>query len=99
MTSVALEPVSDGQYKLVGDVVFSTTPGLLATCQSQMDFGQQAVLNCKGVGRIDSACLALFVALSRLFKSAGGQLKFFDVPAHVMNVASLSGLSVQLGLE
>jgi len=89
---------ADG-LRVEGDLTFATVGALLAASQPLFSAGPGPLrIDLSGVGRADSAGLALLIEWLRLARGAGCELQFQAVPAQMRAIAAASGLSDILAL-
>ncbi len=91
----AITPVSGGEglFQLAGELSFATVPQVYA--QGGVLFDSKAatlVLDLRGVGRTDSAGLALLVEWLRQARRRRQDLRFRNIPAQLLAIAKASGL-------
>lgn len=98
MSLPRIESGADG-LRVVGDLTFVTVTSLLNGSRTLFSSGSGPLaVDLSGVGRADSAGLALLIEWLRLAQSAGRELQFRAVPAQMRAIAAASGLSDILGL-
>jgi phospholipid transport system transporter-binding protein len=83
----------DGDRLLIsGDVTIDTAPDLLEAGRSEVRDGA-VLVDCAGVGEVDSAAVALVLALAREARAAGRTLDFVAVPRALQQLAELYGVA------
>ena len=92
----------DGLFLLNGELSFTTVPALLAESQRLLSasVGTDAgiTIDLQGVGRTDSAGLALLVEWTRNARGQGVEITFLNIPPQMLALARLSGLEGVLSL-
>lgn len=79
-------------WRLEGDLTFATVPALLG-CGRELCAAQGTqLLHLDGVGRADSAALALLIEWRRLALREGFRLEFHGMPGSLRALVELSGL-------
>lgn len=95
--SAAVRPRGDDVLALEGTLSFDTAPDLYAAGADWVRAAAGPVtFDLAGVGRIDSAGLALLVEWMRLAKGRGVRLA--NVPAQARDLIRVYGLSAALGV-
>lgn len=98
MSAPRVETTADG-LRVEGDLTFATVTALLAASRPLFSAGSGALrVDLSGVGRADSAGLALLIEWLRLARGAGRELQFQAVPAQMQAIAAASGLTDLLPL-
>ncbi|MEW6647745.1 MAG: STAS domain-containing protein [Pseudomonadota bacterium] len=98
MSTPRIENGADG-LRVAGDLTFATVTALLNGSSALFSAGSGPLsVDLSGVGRADSAGLALLIEWSRLARAAGRELQFRAVPAQMQAIAAASGLSGILAL-
>ncbi|HET8700604.1 MAG TPA: STAS domain-containing protein [Nitrococcus sp.] len=77
---------------LLGELTFETVPGLNKDLGSTFAQYPQLRVDLSGLGRVDSAGLALLIEWTRLARSLGHGLEFVNVPQQLLAIARVSGL-------
>jgi phospholipid transport system transporter-binding protein len=90
MAAPQLRELGGGRFEIAGDLVFETVPGLLAAGDAALGSRARAEIDLAGVGRIDSAGLALLLEWTLAARAAGRALGYRNAPAAL---AALSGLA------
>jgi phospholipid transport system transporter-binding protein len=93
----SLEALGDGHYALSGDLVFDSAPRLLGEGDAAFGALQRADIDLAGVGRIDSAGLALLLEWSIGARKAGRVISYRNVPGALASLAGISEVSELLG--
>ena len=98
-----LEAQSDGLFLLSGELSFSSVPGMLNESQRLLaghsDSISALTIDLQGVGRSDSAGIALLVEWARNARNKNIAITFVNMPAQMLALARLSGLEAVLGLS
>jgi len=98
-----LEAQSDGVFLLSGELSFSSVPGMLSESQRLLaghsDSASVITIDLQGVGRSDSAGIALLVEWARNAHSKNIAITFVNMPAQMLALARLSGLEEVLPLQ
>jgi phospholipid transport system transporter-binding protein len=95
MVATSLRDEGGGRFALSGDLVFGTVPALLGAGDAAFGALAQADVDLAGVGRVDSAGLALLLEWSVRARGAGRTLRYRNAPAAL---AALAGISEVEGL-
>ncbi len=109
MASSAIKPRielrNDGVFLLSGELSFSSVPGLLREAQcilpshtASAEVSAGVTMDLQGVGRTDSAGLALLVEWMRESRAQGVEINFLNIPTQMLALAHLSGLEGVLSL-
>lgn len=95
-----VESVGPAQYKVTGELDFSTVPQLYADA-AWIAIGEASKLtiDLSGVTRADSAGLSLLLSWIRRAHASQRQLNFTHVPNQLLNIARVSGVAELLNLE
>lgn len=89
-----------GEVHVSGDLTFATVTALWRDSRPLLAAGgAQLQIDLAGVGRADSAGLALLVEWLRSARAAGTELVFLAVPAQLLAIASASGVEHLLPLQ
>jgi phospholipid transport system transporter-binding protein len=91
----SLTAAGDGRFLLSGDLVFDSAPQLLAAGEAAFGGRSEAEVDLAGVGRVDSAGLALLLEWSLSARGAGRTIRYRNMPDAL---ASLAGISEVSGL-
>ena len=81
---------------LTGDLSFETLPGVLsqsAEYAARPDLPARLIIDFSGVGNVDSAAVALLLEWRRTALSRGKTLEFANLPANLLALADLYGVS------
>lgn len=98
MSIPRIEAAGDG-LRVEGDLTFATVTALLTASQPLFTRGSgDLCVDLAGVGRADSAGLALLIEWLRLARGGGRELKFRAVPVQMQAIAAASGLTDLLPL-
>jgi len=102
-TKAQLEAQPDGLFLLSGELSFSSVSGMLSESQRLLaghsDSTSALTIDLQGVGRSDSAGIALLVEWARNAHSKNIAITFVNMPAQMLALARLSGLEAVLGLS
>ncbi|MCF6323016.1 MAG: STAS domain-containing protein [Gammaproteobacteria bacterium] len=97
-----LECQADGMFLLSGELSFSSVPGVLRESQKSlancMNSDAAITIDLQGVGRSDSAGIALLVEWARNARGQNSEIIFLNIPPQMLALTHLSGLEVVLGL-
>ncbi len=85
-------------WAVVGDMSMDTAGDLLAQSTRLWEDGAQARVDLAGVGRIDSSALAVLLELAREAARRRRTLSVVNVPAALLAMADLCGVSEHLPL-
>lgn len=99
MTELKLQRVASGEFRLEGELTFKTVPDLGEQDNVLFNGDEIVVCDLNGVGRSDSAGLALLVSWARAARRRGKVLQLRSVPAQLMSLIEVSGLEAVLPLE
>jgi len=99
MSQARLQSQSPGEFSLTGDLSFETVPGLVASGRQLFSGADEVRLNLAGVGRSDSAGLALLVSWLRLARQQGKQLSLQEIPQQLIGLARVSGVEHILAVD
>jgi len=98
-----LESQSEGVLLLSGELSFSSVPGVLSDSESllagRVGSDMAITIDLQGVGRSDSAGIALLVEWARNARSQNIAMTFVNMPSQMSALARLSGLEGVLGLS
>ncbi len=85
---------NDQTLNISGDLDRETVPDLLPQLMTRLEqhAGKQICINLSGVGRSDSAGLALLVECRRLMRLQQGSLRFEALPEQMQHIAEISGM-------
>lgn len=76
-----------------GPLTQETVMSALSQCTALLPKQTPVTFNLKGVTDCDSASLALLIALMRVAKAGGNELRFSNVPKQMMDLSQVSGLT------
>jgi len=76
-----------------GDWTQEGTPAVLAQAKRYIDAGR---VDLSGIGRVDSAGVALLLELTRRARAAGKTLQFVQAPAKLVTLATFFGVDAFL---
>ncbi len=97
------ERQSDGVFLLSGELSFASVPGVLRESEpllvSRNDGNAAITIDLQGVGRSDSAGIALLVEWLRNAKNQNSDITFLNIPPQMLALTRLSGLEAVLGLS
>ncbi len=86
-----IDPVSEGVYRVKGDLVFATAPSVLDAAGRLFEGGPGAlVFDLCEVARTDSAGLAVLLEWLDAGRASGVHVSFRNLPAALLDVARLS---------
>lgn len=99
MSSARLEPGREGELVLVGDLGFESVGALLHEGLRQFGRNRQWVVDMAGVGRANSAGLALLLEWLDHGRQQGVSLRFRHLPPSLEAIAQVSNVLHLLPLE
>jgi phospholipid transport system transporter-binding protein len=85
----------DNICRLSGDVTLDTVPGILDELLPLIQSGVDT-LDCAGIGNADSSALGLIFSCRREANQRNQLLKINELPARLLNLASLYGVADQV---
>ena len=89
--AAVIAPVSEGVYRVKGDLVFATAPGVLDAARRLFEGSPRAlVFDLSDVARTDSAGLAVLLEWLDTGRAAGVGVSFRNLPAALLDIARLS---------
>lgn len=98
MNDVALVRVAPGVFRLEGDLDFASVVGLVALPTRLLaEATDDAVIDLGGVGRANSAGLALLLEWLGQARARGRTLRFTNPPSSLLRLAELSNLDHLIG--
>ncbi len=97
--SASIQPGRDGRLEIHGELSFASVPALWHECRAQCAAGNAIDIDLGQVRRSDSAGLALLVEWLRETQRSGASLRFFNMPAQMLEMARASGLEQILPLH
>jgi len=89
----------DGRLEVHGELSFASVPALWRECRQRCASGAAVDIDLAHVQRADSAGLALLVEWLREAQHSGTRLRFFNIPAQMLEMARVSGLDGILPLH
>jgi phospholipid transport system transporter-binding protein len=95
----SVEQGREGRLEIHGDLSFDSVPALWRDCREQCTSGAAIDVDLGQVQRSDSAGLALLIEWLREAQRSGGSLRFFNIPAQMLEMARVSGLDEILPLH
>lgn len=99
MNAGQLQRRAPGEFSLSGELSFATVPELVQAGEQLFEAADEVSVDLAGVGRSDSAGLALLVSWIRLARQRGKQLNFHSIPEQLLGMARVSGVAQLLSLE
>ena len=88
---------ADGaRWRAAGALTFANAGPVLAAARV-LPLPATGVVECSGITAVDSAAVALLLAVKRRAAEQGSKLAFADVPAALAALASLYGVEEMLG--
>jgi len=97
--SVSVQQGQDGRLEIQGELSFASVPALWQECREHCASGGAVDIDLRQVSRSDSAGLALLVEWLRDAQRSGANLRFFNIPAQMLEMARASGLDQILPLH
>jgi len=94
-----LQRNAPGEFQLSGELTFATVPALSRAGEQLFEAGDAVSVDLAGVGRSDSAGLALLVSWIRLARRHHKQLSFHSIPEQLQGLARVSGVDELLALD
>ena len=88
-----LAAAGDGRFELSGELGFDDAARLLAEGDSAFGSLQEAEVDLSGVGRADSAGLALLLEWSVAAAAAGRSLRYRNIPSAIASLAGISDVA------
>ena len=92
-----LKERAEGCFALSGDLVFENVARALEAGDAAFAGRPGIEVDLAGVGRVDSAGLALLLEWAIAARAAGGAFRYSNVPAGVSALAGISDVSELLG--
>lgn len=89
----------EGRLEIHGELSFSSVPALWSDCQEQCASAEAIDVDLGQIQRSDSAGLALLTEWLREAQRRGVSLRFFNIPAQMLDMARASGLDQILPLH
>lgn len=96
MTPVQLVGTAPRDLRLEGDLTAAGVGTLMETLPAD---GSAHCVSLAGIGRVDSAGLALLIEWQRRLEDAQGTLEFEVVPESLVRLARISSVATLLGFE
>lgn len=97
MGDASLSDQGGGRFALAGDLVFETVPALLAAGDAAFGARPEADVDLAGVGRVDSAGLALLLEWSVSRRAAGRAISYRNAPETLRTLARIGEVEALLG--
>ena len=98
-STVSIQQGREGRLEIHGELSFASVPALWRECRAQCAAGKPIDIDLGQVQRSDSAGLALLVEWLREAQRSGANLRFFNIPAQMLEMARASGLEQILPLH
>ncbi|HFD81441.1 MAG TPA: anti-sigma factor antagonist [Gammaproteobacteria bacterium] len=99
MTAEArVEQGDNGRVLVGGELSFSSVPRFWRDLCASFPDGERVDIDLSRVQRADSAGLALLVECLRQAQAAGREVRFFNIPPQMLEMARVSGLDAVLPL-
>jgi phospholipid transport system transporter-binding protein len=92
MNRVTIVNDKPGLYIVDGDLIFSTIDKKTVDIFKHIPANKTLIIDLGGVGKADSAGLALMFEWLKVARSKRMQLKFRNIPGQILSVAKLSGI-------
>lgn len=100
MSEIRPDPATPGGFRVSGELVFDTVPGLLASGRALLVAGAgDVIIDLGGVTRADSAGLALLVEWARAARRVNRRLALRNMPDKMAAMAGISGLDTVLPID
>lgn len=94
MDTSSINSVNENRYEVIGKMTFATVPELLNQSKEKFSStGTEITFDLAKVKHADSAGLALMLEWLRLAKVAEKNIKFVKIPAQLLNLTEITGLS------
>lgn len=93
MAEARIKEAGPGRWTLSGDIGFDDAARLLAAGDAAFGGSASAEVDLSGVGRADSACLALLLEWSLAARGQGRRVRYRNPPASLSALAGLGGVS------
>ena len=94
-----LEALGDGRFALAGDLVFDQAARILAEGDAAFGGAARVDVDLAGVGRVDSAGLALLLEWSIVAREAGRSVSYRNLPEALSALARISEVSGLLAVS
>lgn len=98
MEQVQCQLRDDGTLIMSGPLVFETVPDLYTRHTRELKGSGNLTIDLAGVGRADSAGLALLMEWLQLARKDQRQVQFVNVPRQLQSLARVVGLEKALGI-
>ena len=89
----AIEQRGDGRFALTGDLVFGNAARALEAGEAAFGGHPEVEVDLAGVGRVDSAGLALLLEWALAARASGGSVRYRNLPAGAAALAGISDVS------
>lgn len=87
-----LEGVESERWRISGRLNVASVTELWPRLRDRFRAGESVIIDLSGADRVDSAGVALLIALSRQASAAAAELRFSGVPAQALALAKVSDL-------
>lgn len=87
-----IEVNSQGQFLIVGELVFSTTPTIHKRGCQLISASPQPIFNLQNVITSDNSAVALLTSWVRYAKSLNKAVIFIHIPKQLLDIIDVSGL-------
>jgi len=91
--AATLEAQGEGRFALAGDLVFENAARALEAGDAAFAGQPRVEIDLAGVGRVDSAGLALLLEWAVAARAAGGSVRYRNLPAGAVALAGISDVS------
>lgn len=93
--------VHDGAntVRISGDLTFETVPDAIDAVADRLSATRALTVDLAGVGRSDSAAVALLIEWYRLARRDGGSIRFVNMPSRMHEIARVSGVESVLSID
>jgi phospholipid transport system transporter-binding protein len=88
----------NGDYALKGELTFATASAALKATARLFRKSAALRFDLEGVGRADSAGVALLIEWVRRARQSGGEVRYANLPEHFRAIAQVSGVADVLPL-
>jgi len=88
-----VEKINAGQYKITGDLDFSTVTALLTQLHTLLGSDLEMTVDLSSLGRSNSAGLALLMELKGDAKRLNRKITFVGIPQLLLDLASMSNVA------
>ena len=96
MTLSSLEMITEGQFKVQGEITFDTISPLLSQSGQIFNNYKQLTFDLSAVTQTDSAGLALLIEWLRIAEQKNIKVQFINLPKQLENIAKVCGLETIL---